>query len=159
MVPPARRSFGRASSLEAARSVASGLHAGDPHSVAVPSAEVVGVYDVEADEPCSLVELVVHDVEGPFDVGAITQADRNRPRKDWQVPYAEKLLDVTGRHVVHDSWDGPLDSSMWHGEMWLAFFFHYLDEELLLSTPFGDLRLPHRESRPSRLRRLTYEAP
>lgn len=125
----------------------------------VPSVEVVGVYEVEADEPCCLVELIVHDVEGPFDIGTITQEDGAVAASERQVPYAEKLLDVRGDAVVHDFWDGPGNPSIWQGTMRLAFFLHYLDPALPLTTPFGEVPVRQPEPRPARLRHLGYEAP
>lgn len=106
------------------------LAAGDSltgHPVRVPSVDVVGVHAVDAPEPCHLVELFVRSSEGRFDLSQFTQRDDIRPPSDWQVPYAETLLDPSGSRVEWDSWDGPVDEALWRGELRMVFFFHYLD--------------------------------
>jgi hypothetical protein len=125
----------------------------------VPTVEVVGVYPVVAAEPCHLVELIVRDSDGPFDVGAITQADPAHPRSEWQVPYDEKLLTSNGDDVLHDPWRGAGEPSWWTGSVRLAFFLHYVDLDRPLSTPFGEVPLPPPSERPARLTDFAYEAP
>jgi hypothetical protein len=41
----------------------------------------------------------------------------------------------------------------------LVFFFLYLDTELPLVTPFGDIRVPTPTERPARLDGIEYEEP
>ena len=125
----------------------------------MPTVEVVGVYPVVAAEPCHLVELIVRDLDGSFDVGAITQADPARPRSGWQAPYDEKLLTSSGDGVLHDPWHGPGEPSLWTGSVRLAFFLHYLDLGRPLLTPFGEVPLPPPTERPARLADFVYEAP
>jgi hypothetical protein len=125
----------------------------------VPTVEVVGVYPVVAAEPCHLVELIVHDGDGPFDVGAITQAAPARPRSDWQVPYDEKLLTADGDGVQHETGRSLDEPPSPPALTRLAFFLHYLDLDRPLLTPFGEVPLPPPVERPARLAALAYEAP
>jgi hypothetical protein len=125
----------------------------------VPVVEIVGVYPVQAREPCHLVELLVGSCEGPFDLTLVTQRDRDQPRANWQVPYAEKMLDPSGERVEWDLWDRTGDEALWRGDVRLVFFFHYLDTELPLVTPFGDIRVPTPTERPARLDGIEYEEP
>lgn len=124
-----------------------------------PTVEVVGIYPVEAAEPCHLVELVVRGSDGRFDPAGFTPALPDQPRSEWQVPYAEKVLDHDGRQVLWDPWTGPGEEALWRGDVRLAFFFHYLDVNGSLMTPFGVVALPAATERPRRLDALTYEAP
>lgn len=117
------------------------------------------MYPVHAREPCHLIELLVRSCEGRFDLAPLTQRDQRRPRAEWQVPYAEKMLDPSGERVAWALWDGPGDEDLWRGDVRLAFFFHYLDTELPLLTPFGDVSFPAPTERPARLDGMEYEEP
>lgn len=121
--------------------------------------EVLGLYPVEAAQPCFLLEVLVSGSDGPFDLGEITQADGSTPSTDWQVPYAEKLLAPEGDAVLLDLWDGDGNPEMWVGDIRLAFFMHQLDLTSPLATPFGEATLPAPTARPSRLQAIEYETP
>jgi hypothetical protein len=41
------------------------------------NAKVVGVHQVEADQPCHLIELMICDPDGEFNVSDLTQVDKN----------------------------------------------------------------------------------
>ncbi len=119
--------------------------------------DVIGIYAVEASQPCYLVELLIRQHTGPIDVGRFTQATPGQPQSNWQVPWDERVLnsdgtaDLLGRYPSKIVADGtPLR---------LAFFFHYLNFERPLITPAGDVILPSAETVPSRLAFLEYEAP
>ena len=86
--------------------------------------DVVGVYPVDADEPCHLVELHVRDFVGVFDAGEFTQEAPGQPKDNWQVPYDERLLDSNGFPIVSGNVFPEFKSE---GSMRLTFFFHYLD--------------------------------
>ena len=113
--------------------------------------EILGIYPVEADEPCHLVELIVRESDRRFDVGAFTQEIPDEPRDDWQVPWDELFLDADGNSTVADH--------SWSGDLRIVFFFHYLDQRRPLITPFGDYSLPDETPRPARLAFLEYEPP
>ena len=117
------------------------------------------MYPVHAGEPCHLAELIVRSCDGPFDVTTVTQRDQDKPRANWQVPYAEMILDPSGRRVEWDLWEGPGDEALWRGDVRMTFFFHYVDTELPLVTPFGDIRVPTPTERPVRLDEIEYEEP
>jgi len=102
---------------------------------------VLGVHPVEADEPCHLIEIMVEGVENRFDLGEITQEDPIQTRKNWQVPYDERLLEESA------------------GQARYAFFFHYLDLGRPLMTPFGRIPLPGPTQIPPHLLGIRYEAP
>jgi hypothetical protein len=106
-----------------------------------------------------MIEVVVRGAEGPIAVGEITQRDPLQPQANWQVPYAEKVLDAQGERVVWDLWDGPAADSLWQGDVRLVFFFHYLDVFRELATPLGDVALPSPTARPSRLNQVEYREP
>jgi hypothetical protein len=117
--------------------------------------EVIGVYPVdEAHEPCHLIELLVEG-EGAFEVGAITQPHPTRPKSDWQVAYDEYRLTPEG-----DSGE-PLDLHplRLHGQVRVAFYFHYLSPTEPLWTPAGLVVLPPVTPRPQRLGFMKYDAP
>lgn len=119
-------------------------------------AEAVGVHPVEAPEPCHLVEIAVEGVESPFDMGDVTQPVDGRPRSEWQVPWDEHFLDSSGTRVLDSS---RPDSPPTGRDLRVAFFFHHLDLDRPLNTPWGLLRLPRPTMRPARLEFMRYEAP
>jgi hypothetical protein len=121
--------------------------------------DVLGVHPIEIDEPCFLVEVVVTGSDGPFDVGAITQADPLQPSSNWQVPYAEKLLTPDGTDVLVDLWTSEGEPGIWAGEVRLAFFMHDLSIDRPLTTPFGEVDIPAPTPCPARLQTIEYEAP
>jgi hypothetical protein len=69
------------------------------------------------------------------------------------------MLDPSGERVEWDLWDRTGDEALWRGDVRLVFFFHYLDTELPLVTPFGDIRVPTPTERPARLDGIEYEEP
>ena len=85
--------------------------------------KIIGVHPIEAAEPCHLIEIELMEAPGSeFDFGDFTQEAPGEPRSNWQVAYDERSLD---------------DSLL----RW-AFFFHYLDFQRPLKTPFGDMTPP-----------------
>ena len=124
-----------------------------------PRVEVVGVYPVEAEELCHLIELIVHESKGPFDTGLFCQEDPNLERADWQVAYDEKVLDWAGTGILADGFDLTPDSEIWSGDVRLCFFLHYVDLSKPLETPFGAVELPEPTPRPARLDQVEYWPP
>ena len=121
--------------------------------------EVLGIYPVEAEEPCHLIELIVHESNGPFDTGLFCQEDPNLERANWQVAYDEKVLDWAGTAILADAFDLELDSEIWSGDVRLCFFLHYVDLSRPLQTPFGTVALPEPMPRPDRLGPVEYWPP
>ena len=116
---------------------------------------VVGVYPVDATEPCHLVELLIESDRMP-DFNAFTQPVDDVVPSNWQVPYDEKLLDASGEQVVADLFR---DRGIWPSRARVTFFFHYLQPDEPLQTPFGQVPLPRPVDRPKRLRSVEYEQP
>ena len=99
---------------------------------------VRGVHEVDAPEPCHLIEAELADGTN-FDWGAFTQEVAGEPQSNWQVPWDER----------------PLDDDKHH---W-AFFFHYLDLSKPLLTPSGPVTLPAPSGLPEHLASIEYESP
>ncbi|MAT98084.1 MAG: hypothetical protein CL608_13140 [Anaerolineaceae bacterium] len=100
---------------------------------------IVGVHEIDAAEPCFLLEVSFDKVpEGNY-WDEVTQEIPNQPRSNWQVPYDERPLNDS-----ETSW---------------AFFFHYLDLKKPLLTPDGSIVLPSPSPRPEYLQGVKYEEP
>jgi hypothetical protein len=118
----------------------------------------VGVYPVpEAEEPCHLIDVVVRDASGPIALSDFTQEIPGQPRENWQVPYDDRILDDTGR-LLADTFEAERKPDLWTGDVRLIFFFHYLDVDKPLLTPFGPATVPQPTERPEPLRIIQYEA-
>jgi hypothetical protein len=109
----------------------------------VASAKIKGIYPIEAPEPCHLCEIEIRGMKEfePIDFGEITQAVDGQDQSYWQVAYDE-------RHVENSN----------EGSTY-TFFFHYLDLNAPLLSPFGPLALPSPTALPDRLQLITYESP
>ena len=115
--------------------------------------EVIGVYPVEAPEPCHLIELVISDPADGFDLAGITQESPGTTRDNLQVPYDERYLSDTGETVLDQQEPGrgpTVDAAR------VVFFFHYLELSRPLLSPLGPLELPPPSARPARLDFTTY---
>ncbi len=118
--------------------------------------EIIGVYVVDASEPCHLVELWITDHAGELVFGQFTQECPGEDRSNWQVPWDERVLnnegtgDVMGRFPPHVIVDGKIR---------VAFFFHYLNFELPLITPAGTIHIPDAQVLPQRLSFIQYDQP
>lgn len=122
--------------------------------------DIIGVHKVRTREPVHLVEMVVSDSDGEFKIGDITQEWPDKDQSSWQVAYDEKVLTSDGSAVLFDPWfpDGDV-SKHWLGNVRFAFFFHYLNFNQPLQTPFGDVAVTDATKRPPRLKFLKYESP
>jgi len=116
--------------------------------------EIIGVYPVDAPEPCHLIECWVRDASGDFDIGAITQELADEPKDNWQTPWDEYILNDDGTA-------GELASSAnaMNGDVRIAFFFHYLDSNGAIVTSDAAIPLPSPTHRPERLLFMEYESP
>lgn len=123
----------------------------------IPTMEVVGVYPVHGVESCCLIEALVYGASSKPDFGAISQPAWGVERSDWQVPHDEKLLDGSGTMAVTDLF--LASPPKWPSVARIAFFFHDLDNDRPLTTPFGEVGLPAPTSRPDRLDWYDYEPP
>jgi hypothetical protein len=93
-----------------------------------------------------LIEVRIDNPDSQFDPGKFTQALPGFPRDSWQVAYDEKFLNDDGTEVI----DRP-PSSM---GLRMGFFFHFVELEEPLTTPYGILRLPVPTRMPERLKQL-----
>jgi hypothetical protein len=98
---------------------------------------IKGVHEVDAPEPCWLIEVEVDDPH--LDWGQVTQETPGQTRDDWQVAWDERPLDDSNRRWV--------------------FFFHYLAFDRPLLTPLGAVAVPPATPRPEHLRNIQYEEP
>src|SRR5690242_6923671 len=103
----------------------------------VNQTRVVGIHQVEAEEPVHLVELQVEGSVDDFDFGEITQEEPGKQRNNWQAAYDERKI----------------------SENRAAFFFHYLDTTRPLLTSAGPLALPPESPVPEHLQNIEYEKP
>jgi hypothetical protein len=128
----------------------------DKEDESMASARMIGAYRVRSSEPCHLVELEITGVSSQIDLSEITQEVPGQPRSNWQVPYDEQYLDVSGKRPIDPSkpWAQPQEP-----DFRLVFFFHYLDFDEPLLTPFGDIELPKPKRKPRRLGFVRYEPP
>ncbi len=119
--------------------------------------QVLGVYPVESEEPCDLIELTIDSPGEAFDMVAFAQKWPGKPRSSWQVAYMDQLLNAEGTRAITD-----LNSvfrnipEMLDRKMRIAFFMHYLSPDAQLETPFGSVPLPRESPRPPRLEFMRY---
>lgn len=118
--------------------------------------EVIGVYPIEAPEPCHLVELMIRDGEGELDMCGITQEFEGQPQNNWQVPWDEAWLDSDGETLVNEE---ESDKQPSEANLRVAFFFHYLDLSRPFRTPAGPVSIPQPTEAPARLRFMRYQSP
>jgi hypothetical protein len=102
---------------------------------------IIGIHPVEADEPVRLIELEIDGAIDDFDFGQVTQDLPNQPRAKWQAVYDERELSREAERAR------------------FAFFFHYLDFDKPLLTPFGPVKLPPESPLPEHLQGVEYERP
>ena len=121
--------------------------------------DVLGVYHVEADMPVHLIEILAKNSSGIFDLAEITQEIPDQERRNWQVPWDEKILDHTGEKIIADCFSLKERPELWIGDIRITFFFHYLDFSRPLITPFGPIVLSNESPRPNRLSEIEYELP
>jgi hypothetical protein len=124
------------------------------------SSKVIGVYAVPgAEEKCHMIELAISGSSGVFPVGDITQEVADESRENWQVPYTERLVSADGKKILTEEFEAEAQPELWEGDFRLVFFFHRLDTEKPLITPFGKVPLPAPSAVPARLSDIGYEAP
>ena len=121
--------------------------------------EVVGVYPVTAEEPCHLIELRIPGVSDVFNFGSFTQETPGQPRSHWQVPWMERILSADGTKILADDSGIKRKPDLFRGDVRCVFFFHYLDTDRPLLTPFGKVDLPQPTAKPERLSDINYEEP
>lgn len=123
---------------------------------------ILGIHAVdEAPDPCHLIELALHDGDGPadgfvptsVDATAITQVVEGEARDAWQTPMDLHRLDGAGASGT------PVEGFAARAVALparLAFFFHFLHLDRPLLTPAGPALLPAPTPRPTRLAFMIY---
>ena len=120
--------------------------------------KIVGVYPIESREPVYLIEILIEDSKGKFDLTQITQEIPDQPKENWQVPYMEHILSQDGTEVIANDIEAMTKSELWEGRLRLIFFFHYLNCQKPLITPWGEIALPVITAKPERIT-VEYEDP
>jgi hypothetical protein len=116
--------------------------------------EVIGVYPVkESEQPCYLIELRVSHHHGPLDIGSFYQPPRKKNGNE-QVAYGEYVLNSAGTAGTESFEDIDVD-----GDVRLAFFVHFLQDNWRLATPTGIVQLPIATPKPDRLSFIEYHEP
>jgi len=118
---------------------------------------LVGVYNVDGQSDVHLLEFKINSNHENIDIGEFTQKVEGTDRLNWQTPWDEKYLNEAGTEVTGDWLNEPVDSNE---KTRLAFFFHFLDFDKPLETPFGKIVLQQPTVIPERLEGLVeYEEP
>ncbi len=112
---------------------------------------VLGVYAVPHHSEVHLIEALVNAAPGEFDLADFTQEDPSLAQDDWQVAYDERYLNAEGDQVLGGTFEEPEIQDL---PTRIAFFFHYIDFEKPLLTPFGPVTLPAAAEMPHRLASL-----
>lgn len=97
--------------------------------------EIIGIYNVKESSDVFLVEMRFSVRPEDVDVSGITQEMKNTTRDNWQAAYSEKYLDNSGEKIIGDDYSLPKNQENTR----LVFFFHYLDFNTKLLTPFGEI--------------------
>jgi len=121
--------------------------------------EVVGAYPHDKKIPVHLIEILVQNSQGKFDLSAFTQEIPLQSKEYWQVPWDEKLLDEDGNNIIANDSLLSREKRLWVGKLRIIFFFHHLDLSKPLITPFGFVDLPKETPKPKRLSQIIYESP
>ena len=70
------------------------------------------------------------------------------------------MIDAAGSRIIAEPWNLRNDKiAIWKGDVRLVFFFHYLQLDAPLLTPFGSASLPRETPRPPRLDFMKYDPP
>ncbi len=111
---------------------------------------MVGVYPVDTVEPIHLVEVLVTDAFDDVDWASFTQED---PDLITDVDGTEDAGNESAPHSPQ-----PVET-LPDGRTRVVFFFHALDLNRPLLSPFGPLQLPAATNRPARLAAIGYGPP
>ena len=119
-----------------------------------------GIYDVNAPEPCHIVDLTIHD--------ATTVCERLKGivynvvvdhRATEQAPFGEHYLSVNDGSILGDYRYGWEHLEIWNGDVRVAFLMHFLEPGRNITTPYGLVAIPEATAKPARLASLKYESP
>ena len=103
------------------------------------SFKIIGVHPIESAAPCHIVEVQFASPPSTSGWNGVTQELSDQPRSNWQAAYDEQPLDEKENRWV--------------------FFFHYLDFNKPLLTPFGQVSIPAETPLPEHLKHIEYIPP
>jgi hypothetical protein len=121
--------------------------------------EIIGVYPVQAKEPCHAIELWVKGVVRPFSFSDFKQEDPAKPNWKWQCAWMEHVLNSRGDKVLACERKISSQPELFQGDMRVLFFMHFLNLRRPLGSPFGPITLAAETSMPARLSIVQYEEP
>ena len=90
----------------------------------------------------ALIEIAVDFPDDRFDLGEFIQSDSG------QAPYDEAYLSPDGSEII-SRWKRPEGD-----HLRVAFYIHFFDQGLPLSTPYGSITIPELQEMPERLSAL-----
>jgi hypothetical protein len=113
--------------------------------------EIIGVYHIPEHKGVSMIEMRVHAHYASFDPQGFLKPDPERSPEVWEAADDVRYLNPSGDLMIGDLFQRPLAD---HETTRLVMFFHNLDIQAPLVTPFGIVALPKRRPMPERLRRI-----
>lgn len=120
------------------------------------SIELIGIYQLNHPSIIHIIELQVNEEIQEFDISKFTQEMEGQDKMNWQVPYDEKFLDSDNK-VIGDWINIPTSL---HAETKIVFFFHELNFDKPLITPYGELVISSAIDQPNWMKEImNYEAP
>ena len=103
-----------------------------------------------------IIELRVNEEIQELDISKFTQEIDNLDRMNWQTPYDEKFFNADNE-IIGDWVDVP--ATLEPGTK-IIFFFHELNFNKPLTTPFGEFEILHAVDQPNWMKEIIiYEAP
>ncbi len=113
--------------------------------------EVIGVYHVPEHRGLSMVEVQVNAHYAGFDPEGFLKPEAKTPPEQWEAADDVRYLNPSGDLMIGDRFQRPLEE---HETTRMVMFFHDLDIQGPLVTPFGLVELPKRRPLPERLRSI-----
>jgi len=113
--------------------------------------EIIGVYHVPEHKGISMVEVQVDAHYASFDPEGFLKPVSKAAPETWQPADDVRYLNPEGDLMIGDQFQRPLEE---YETTRLVMFFHDLDINGPLVTPFGLVELPKRRPIPERLRSI-----
>jgi hypothetical protein len=128
-------------------------------TLTMPHFEIIGIYAIDAHEPCHLVELSVEPDETSYSLSEISFPTRVNMVRSVQAPYDEHFLSEDGDVILGNStyaWENP---DFWRTPHRVSFFMFYLEPGKNIHTPQGLLPIPAAKVLPERLKTIEFTWP
>ena len=120
---------------------------------------IVGIYAVDAHEPCHLVELAVESQKDSYSLSDIRFPTLVNYVRSVQAPYDEHYLSEDGLFILGNhtyTWDNP---EFWQVPHRVTFFMFFLEPGKKLHTPWGLQEIPPSKVLPARLKSIKFTWP